>query len=78
MDTTLPQAGSAVKRALGVVPQELAIYPKLTGKENLDFFGELYGIGKTRPGPSAHSQMLESGRTVGPRQFARRRPTPAA
>jgi ABC-2 type transport system ATP-binding protein len=40
------QAGSAVKRALGVVPQELAIYPKLTGKENLDFFGELYGIGK--------------------------------
>ena len=41
------QAGAAVKRALGVVPQELALYPKLTGKENLDFFGELYGIGKS-------------------------------
>ena len=41
------QAGAAVKRALGVVPQELAIYLKLTGKENLDFFGELYGIGKS-------------------------------
>ena len=40
------QAGAEVKRALGVVPQELAIYPKLTGKENLDFFGELYGIGR--------------------------------
>lgn len=37
-------ASAEVKRALGVVPQELAIYPKLTGKENLDFFGELYGL----------------------------------
>ncbi len=41
------QAGAAVKRALGVVPQELAIYPKLTGRENLDFFGELYGLHKS-------------------------------
>ncbi len=40
-------AGMAVKRALGVVPQELAIYPKLTGRENLRFFGELYGLGGT-------------------------------
>ncbi len=32
------------KKLLGVVPQELAIYPKLTGRENLSFFGKLYGI----------------------------------
>ncbi len=32
------------KRLLGVVPQELAIYPKLSGRENLAFFGKLYGI----------------------------------
>ncbi len=32
------------KQLLGVVPQELAIYPKLTGRENLSFFGRLYGI----------------------------------
>lgn len=31
------------KRAMGVVPQELAIYPDLTGQENLSFFGSLYG-----------------------------------
>src|SRR5690348_88791 len=37
-------AGVAMKRALGVVPQELAIYKKLTGKENLEFFGQLYGL----------------------------------
>jgi len=29
---------------LGVVPQELAIYAKLTGRENLFFFGRLYGL----------------------------------
>jgi ABC-2 type transport system ATP-binding protein len=34
----------AMKRALGVVPQDLAIYPKLTGRENLEFFGRLYGM----------------------------------
>jgi ABC-2 type transport system ATP-binding protein len=29
---------------IGVVPQELAIYPKLTARENLRAFGELYGV----------------------------------
>jgi len=37
-------AGVAMKRALGVVPQELAIYLRLTGRENLEFFGEIYGL----------------------------------
>jgi ABC-2 type transport system ATP-binding protein len=30
---------------LGVVPQELAIYPLLTARENLEAFGKLYGVG---------------------------------
>jgi linearmycin/streptolysin S transport system ATP-binding protein len=30
---------------LGVVPQELAIYPLLTARENLEVFGRLYGVG---------------------------------
>lgn len=38
------RANVAIKRALGVVPQELAIYPRLTGRENLEFFGQLYGL----------------------------------
>jgi len=29
---------------LGVVPQELAFYPLLTARENLDVFGRLYGV----------------------------------
>lgn len=32
------------KNILGVVPQDLAIYPDLTARENLNFFGMLYGI----------------------------------
>ncbi len=35
---------TAAKRAIGLVPQDLAIYPDLTAKENLAFFGSLYGM----------------------------------
>lgn len=34
----------AVRRALGVVPQEIALYPELSAQENLEFFGGLYGL----------------------------------
>jgi ABC-2 type transport system ATP-binding protein len=34
----------AAKAGLGYVPQELAIYPDLTARENLRFFGQLYGL----------------------------------
>ena len=33
-----------VKAAIGFVPQEIAIYPDLTARENLRFFGKLYGL----------------------------------
>jgi len=32
------------KALLGLVPQEIAIYPDLTARENLVFFGKLYGM----------------------------------
>ena len=34
----------AVKRTIGVVPQEYALYPTLTAKENLMYFGSMYGL----------------------------------
>src|SRR5580765_5884332 len=33
-----------IKTLLGLVPQDLAIYPDLTARENLNFFGRLQGI----------------------------------
>lgn len=33
-----------VKRTIGVVPQEIALYKDLTSMENLTFFGEIYGL----------------------------------
>ncbi|WP_138751738.1 ABC transporter ATP-binding protein [Paenibacillus sinopodophylli] len=33
-----------VKRRIGLVPQELAIYESLTARENVTFFGKLYGL----------------------------------
>jgi ABC-2 type transport system ATP-binding protein len=35
---------SEVKRRLGVVPQEIALYEDLSAKENLDFWGGVYGL----------------------------------
>jgi ABC-2 type transport system ATP-binding protein len=35
----------AARAAIGLVPQELAVYPELSGRENLEFFGRLYGLG---------------------------------
>lgn len=33
-----------VKRHIGLVPQDLAIYPDLSARENLIFFGRLQGL----------------------------------
>jgi len=33
-----------VKRLLGIVPQELSLYPGLSAEENLSLFGKLYGV----------------------------------
>ncbi|MEI7663901.1 MAG: ABC transporter ATP-binding protein [Bacteroidota bacterium] len=33
-----------IKQIIGVVPQDIALYPTLTGRENLTFFGNMYGL----------------------------------
>ena len=35
-----------VRRMIGVVPQEISLYPKLTAAENIKFFGRMYGVPK--------------------------------
>ncbi len=35
---------SEVKQRIGLVPQELALYPTLSARDNLNFFGRIYGL----------------------------------
>ena len=35
---------AAAKAALGVVPQDIALYPDLSARENLEFWGKMYGL----------------------------------
>ena len=57
------------KRIMGVVPQELAIYEELTGRENLEFWGRMAGLSSRRSqvarggiARSAHADRSRQGR----------------
>ncbi len=40
----LKTSADKIKSLIGVVPQDIAIYEELTAKENLGFFGKMYGL----------------------------------
>ena len=40
--------GIAARRALGVVPQEIALYEELSARDNLAYWGGAYGLGGSR------------------------------
>ena len=42
----ISQKPAEVKRSLGVVPQEIALYEDLTARENLNFWGGIYELGR--------------------------------
>jgi len=50
-----------VKRQLGVVPQEIAVYEDLTARDNLSFWGSLYGLS----GPELNHRINETLSRVG-------------
>lgn len=37
-------SGTTAKKAIGYVPQDIALYPDMSALENLKFFGRLYGL----------------------------------
>ena len=44
MGHSLRTDAMGIKSALGVVPQEIALYEDLTARENLTFWGKMYGL----------------------------------
>lgn len=44
MGIDVAKATDKAKNVLGVVPQDLAIYPELSARSNLTFFGAMYGL----------------------------------
>lgn len=47
------------KRLIGFVPQDVALYPTLTARENLAFWGSLAGIGDARTLRKRIAEVLE-------------------
>lgn len=47
------------KRVMGVVPQDLALYEELSGRENLEFWGRIAGL-KSREAKTRATELLES------------------
>ncbi len=41
---SLTQETQAVKEVIGVVPQEIALYDSISARENLNFWGRMYGL----------------------------------
>lgn len=59
----------AVKRLIGYVPQEIALYPTLSAKENLAFWGRMYNLG----GKALSDRIDDALNTVGLADRARER-----
>lgn len=43
-ETSIAKNPEPLRKTLGVVPQEIALYPELSARENLAFFGRVYGL----------------------------------
>lgn len=57
---------SKIKKIIGVVPQEYALYPTLTARENLHYFGSMYGI----KGSDLKDKVIETLDLLGLLKFA--------
>ena|SRR6056297_2279102 len=46
LEQQMPTAAAAIRHAIGLVPQDIALYPSLTIKENLSYFAHVLGVEK--------------------------------
>jgi ABC-2 type transport system ATP-binding protein len=55
---SVTQDANALKRRVGLVPQDLALYEELSAWANLQLFGGLYGLGAAQWQPRAEAALL--------------------
>lgn len=58
-DGTTERGRTAIKRALGYLPQDLGLYPDLTAREFLDYIGVLKGLGDKKARRRRVAELLE-------------------
>jgi ABC-2 type transport system ATP-binding protein len=63
---TYADNSNEIKKIIGVVPQEYALYPTLTARENLMYFGSMYGL----KGENLKEKIIESLDYLGLLKFA--------
>ena len=68
-DLTYAKNANEIKKIIGVVPQEYALYPTLTARENLMYFGSMYGL----KGENLKEKVIESLDFLGLLKFADKR-----
>lgn len=66
---TYAKNSNQIKKIIGVVPQEYAMYPTLTARENLMYFGSMYGL----KGDNLKEKVIESLDFLGLLKFADKR-----
>ena len=47
LDRQWKSDSKAIRRCIGLVPQDIALYEELTAMENLDFFGKMQGLSRS-------------------------------
>jgi ABC-2 type transport system ATP-binding protein len=57
----LPAGAVAARRILGLVPQQIALYPTLTSEENLRFFGRVTGLRPSAAAAAARAALVRFG-----------------
>jgi ABC-2 type transport system ATP-binding protein len=66
---TYSKNANQIKQIIGVVPQEYALYPTMTAKENLIYFGSMYGL----KGKVLKEKVIEALDLLGLLKFADKR-----
>ena len=67
----------AAKRLMGFVPQEIALYPELSARQNLLFFGRMYAL-RGKALKQRVDELLESRGTCPTGRTIVSTPSPAA